>query len=281
MARQKGRAQVERNAQQLKRLDVIYLPVSSIQANAYNPNRQSEHDFNLLKRSMDEDGFTQPVVAIRITEEHRTDAKFQRYNVGDVVIVDGEHRWRAAHDLGLVEIPVVIVPMSVEQMRIATLRHNRARGSEDYELSADVLRDLEALGALGWAQESLQISDLEMDSLLSEEPAPLALADEEFGQAWVPGTETRDNLQFRTDSNQGITPEAVAAVRAAEVAASQAHTEEERVQARKDADIYRVVLTFSGEEGKLVKLVLGAAPAVALVAMCRTAAEDLPDEPAA
>jgi ParB-like chromosome segregation protein Spo0J len=278
MPRQKGRAEVERNAQQLKRLDVTYIPVANIQANKYNPNRQSEHDFNLLKKSMDEDGFTQPVVAIRIDATHLTDPKFSTYTEGDIVIVDGEHRWRAAYDLGLKEIPVVIVPMSVEQMRIATLRHNRARGTEDYELSADVLRDLEALGALGWAQDSLQITDAELTALLSEEPAPLALADDDFSESWVPGTETRDNLAFRTDSNQSLTPQAVASIRQAEQLALQAHTEEERVQARKDADIYRVVLTFSGEEGRTVKAVLGTTPATTLVTLCTNILANQPAE---
>jgi ParB/RepB/Spo0J family partition protein len=268
--RSKGRAQVERTGAALERLNVEYVPVSSVQPNAYNPNRQSEHDFALLKRSMSEDGFTQPVVAIRINEAHRQDAKFARYSDGDVVIVDGEHRWRAAAELGLQEIPVVIVPMSVEQMRIATLRHNRARGSEDYELTAAVLRDLQELGAIEWASESLQMTDLELDSLLSDVPAPEALADEEFGTAWVPGTEKRDGLDYRDDSTNAITPEAVAAVRAAERKAAEAHTEEERAAARKDADLYRIVLTFTGEEGRIVKAVLGTAPAVRLVELCRS-----------
>jgi ParB/RepB/Spo0J family partition protein len=269
MPRQKGQAAVERRAIALERLLVEYVPITSVQANKYNPNRQSEHDFNLLKRSMDEDGFTQPVVAIRINPEHRKDAKFADYQDGDVVIVDGEHRWRAAAELGLTEIPVVIVPMSPEQMRIATLRHNRARGSENYELSAAVLRDLQELGAIEWATESLQISDVELDQLLSEIPAPEALADDDFSTAWIPGTEKRDALDYRPDSTNAITPEAVAAVRKAEAAAAEALTEEERAALRKDADLYRIVLTFTGAEGQIVRRVLGDAPAVNLVALCR------------
>ena len=40
------------------------------------------------------------------------------------------------------EVPVVFVDMTREQMRVSTLRHNRARGSEDIDKSADVLKDL-------------------------------------------------------------------------------------------------------------------------------------------
>lgn len=276
--RQKGAAAVARKGEALERLVVEYVNVADVQANAYNPNRQSDHDFNLLQRSISEDGFTQPVVAIRINAEHRRDAKFERYSDGDVVIVDGEHRWRAAHALGLTQIPVVIVPMSVEQMRVATLRHNRARGTEDYELSAAVLRDLQELGAMEWASESLQISDVELESLLSEIPAPEALADPEFTPAWEPGSETRDGLEFRDDATNAITPEAVAAVRAAERRAEAAATEEERAAVRRDSDVFRLVLTFSGDQGALVKSVLGDSPAVRLVEVCAAWVEAHPAE---
>ena len=76
--------------------------------------------------------------------------------------------------------------MTYEQARIATLRHNRARGSEDIELTSEVLRDLENLGALDWAQDSLMMDDLELQRMLEDIPAPEAMGDEEFGTAWIP-----------------------------------------------------------------------------------------------
>ena len=121
----KGRKKVERKAVALERLNVEYTSIDSLKPNTYNPNRQSDHDFELLLRSMEEDGFTQPIVVNN-----------------DFVIIDGEHRWRAASSLGIKEIPIVKVNMSKEQMRISTIRHNRARGSHDVQLEAEVLRDL-------------------------------------------------------------------------------------------------------------------------------------------
>src|SRR5262245_4862528 len=175
MPRIKGTAQVERAAQQLSTLTVEYVPADSIKPNDYNPNRQNEHEFRLLMKSIQEDGFTQPIIVGQ-----------------DDVIVDGEHRWRAGKTLGMDTLPIVRVPMQGAQARIATLRHNRARGSEDLELSVEVLRDLERLGALDWAADSLDLSDKELERLLEDIPAPEALAAESFGEAWVPGHDAND-----------------------------------------------------------------------------------------
>ena len=172
--KKKGRKEVAKKNKVLESLDIQYINVNDIHPNEWNPNRQSEHDFELLLKSMREDGFTQPVVAIKTDE-------------GLIKIVDGEHRWRAAHTLGFDEIPVVITPMTEEQAKIATLRHNRARGSEDVDLTAELLRDLEKLGALDWAQDSLMMDDTEIQKMLEDIPAPEALAADEYTEAWEPG----------------------------------------------------------------------------------------------
>ena len=165
----KGRKAVAKKAKELKRLEIRYVPIESVKPNEYNPNRESPHEFELLLRSMEEDGFTTPIVALP-----------------NGTIVDGEHRWRAAKALGYVEIPVTFVDMDDIQRRVATLRHNRARGSEDVALVAEILRDAESMGALGSVQESLMMTDVEIARLIDDVPAPEALAGEEFGQAWIP-----------------------------------------------------------------------------------------------
>lgn len=256
--RSKGRAEVEKKAQALEKLTIEYLPVSEIRPNDYNPNRQNEHEFALLCRSITEDGFTQPVIISM-----------------DGVIVDGEHRWRAAQHLGYAEVPVVRVPMEAAQAKIATLRHNRARGSEDLELSVAVLRDLEALGALDWAADSLDLSDDELNRLLEDVPAPEILAGEEFSEAWTPsrdaaaaqeGTVQRqaDGATTRVDS----TPEALLRGREQEKRLAEAKTLEERAQVARDTDIYRLALSFAGDEARAVKAVLGDTPAIRIVELC-------------
>jgi ParB/RepB/Spo0J family partition protein len=259
----KGRKVVEKKALALKTLAIEYIPIHACKPNKYNPNRQSEHDFDLLKKSITEDGFTQPVIVRRSSNE----------------IVDGEHRWRAAQALDYTEIPVVYVEMSEEQMRIATLRHNRARGSEDIELSAQVLRELRDLGALDWAADSLNMDEAELNSLMEDIAAPEALAGEEFGESWEPKTDastgTDEAVQGDTKESAkgpvmaGSTPQAVSEVRRQEVALASAKTEEEKQAVLKDSRTYRVSLVFASDEADVVKEALGDTPAVTLLEMCR------------
>jgi ParB-like chromosome segregation protein Spo0J len=255
MAPRAPKIKIDKQAATLERLTVEYVEIGRCKPNSYNPNRQSDDEHELLMRSIREDGFTQPIVV-----------------ANDYTIVDGEHRWRAAATLGMTEIPVVVVPMEAAQARIATLRHNRARGSEDLMLTAEVLRDLQKLGALDWAADSLMLDDVELQRLLDDVPAPEALAGDEFSDAWVPARAADGDVnvdgQINRNTVASATPEAIEAQRAAERAMTAAHTEEERIQIRRDQDVYRLVITFSGEQGSLVKRVLGDQPASMILQLC-------------
>lgn len=238
---------------------------------------------------------TQPVIVHRETKE----------------IVDGEHRWTAAivaaglrqaglmskqreplaaeiadararraelitlPEVGGFEIPVVYVDMTAEQMRISTLRHNRARGSEDVELSAQVLRDLRELGALDWAQDSLMLDDVELTRLMDDVGAPEGLAAEEHSPAWEPSTaaqaamESPDGAGPRTTSNTLAAADALAAQQRAIEAAK---TQEDRERAQRESHVYKLVLVFAGEEASVVKAALGDRPADSVLAWARAKA---------
>jgi ParB/RepB/Spo0J family partition protein len=260
----KGRKVIEKRTNALQTLRIEYVGIDEVEPNDYNPNRQSDHDFDLLKMSMKEDGFTQPIIVL-----------LGKNAAGRFPIVDGEHRWRAARDLGFTEIPVAKVDMSMEQAKIATLRHNRARGSEDIELSAQVLRDLRDLGALEWAADSLALSEVEIDRLINEIPAPEALAHEEFSEAWNP-VKSSDMAHQHEDSRlaagavTSMTPATADRTRFIEQQIANAKSREEVEQARKDSNIFRLVVMFVGEEAEIVKRVLGSEqPAVQLLNLCR------------
>ena len=262
MAKTKGRAKVKKENQRLEALQVQFVDASKIIPNSYNPNRQSDTEFELLRRSMEEDGFTQPIVCVK------GDTK-DTYR-----IVDGEHRWRCAQKLGYTEIPIVITPMSIEQARIATLRHNRARGSEGIELSAQVLRDLEKLGAIDWAKDSLMITDAELTKLLEDIPAPEALAGEEWENAWLPTQETSDSPQYKEMETadgtliRSLSVEALEKQRDLEKRLVAAKTEEERQMAHKESKFHRVNLVYADKEAKIVKYVLADNPAQKFLDMC-------------
>jgi ParB-like chromosome segregation protein Spo0J len=214
---------------------------------------------------MEEDGFTQPIIVHKATMQ----------------IVDGEHRWRGAKAVGYKEVPVCFVDMTPEQMRISTLRHNRARGSEDMELTAQVLRDLQELGAVDWAQDSLMLSDAELNKLLEDVPVSEALAAETHSEAWTPdstagdgaraadGTAGREGADsFGGDRLSGMTEDAATKLREREKRIAEAKTEEERQQVAQDTAIYRLALVFTNEQARIIKAALGSAPAVNLLAIC-------------
>jgi ParB-like chromosome segregation protein Spo0J len=186
-------------------------------------------------------------------------------------IIDGEHRWRAAADLGYTEIPVVFLNKTEAERRVATLRHNRARGSEDIELTASLFRDLQELGALDMAQDSLMMDDAEMNKMLEDIKAPEDLANDEFSQAWEPGEDLSQEERPSGEGNQmtSMTPAAVEAIRKQELAVAEAKTEQDRQAARRDSQVYRVALVFSGDEATLVKTTLGDKPAEKLLALCQ------------
>lgn len=253
--------------QRLETLKVEQVPITSIEPNSYNPNRQSDHDFELLKRSIEEDGFTQPVIVQRSTNQ----------------IVDGEHRWRALRDLGRETVAVVFVDMTPEQMRISTLRHNRARGSEDFELSASLLRDLRELGALDWAQDSLMLDDREISRMLDDTPVPEILAGDDFSEAWEPAVERPNDrpevemqeVTFQEDGTalqrptiSAASPAAFERLQAAQAQLDAAKTGLERFDIIQTRAVFKLSLTYTGEEARIVKEALGNTPAVVLLEMC-------------
>jgi hypothetical protein len=164
-------AKKKRDPIALQELQVEYVSPSELKPNQYNPNRQTEDEFEMLKASMREDGFTQPILCM-----------------ADGTIIDGEHRWTAAQELGYERVPVVKVSMTEAQRRIATMRHNRARGQDDTSQVAALMLDLEKLGALDWAQEALRLSDEEMRRLvaMADTVAEDLSRGHEFNQAWEP-----------------------------------------------------------------------------------------------
>lgn len=246
----------QKNNAFLEKLDIEYVPIDQVKPNQYNPNRQSEHDFTLLCKSIQEDGFTRPIVVRR----------------GTLEIVDGEHRWRACkalHDSGAMDfsggIAAVLVDMTDAQARIATLKYNRIHGSEDANLAADVLKEIMSMGDGDWAQDSLMLDDVEMERLTKElavvETAGMnvAVPPEMLGPAGR-GLSATDSMNIDTSADE---------TRAKQAILAKAKAQEETGMLRKDEQTYRLVLFFTGEEAKTVKSALEPAVAANLLAMCR------------
>jgi ParB-like chromosome segregation protein Spo0J len=148
----------------------------SIRPNEYNPNRVAPPELKLLKISILEDGWTQPIV---ITP--------------DSVIVDGFHRWSVSADPEIAamtdgKIPAVITaPDRTESQMMATIRHNRARGVHGV---LDMSKIIQHMVDAGVSQQEIMIR-LQMESeevvrlaLKAGIPKTKIIQDESFSQAW-------------------------------------------------------------------------------------------------
>jgi hypothetical protein len=247
----KGLDSIVRRASALQRLTIEYVAVDAIKPNDYNPNRQSPEELKMLTESITEDGFTQPIVVQRATNE----------------IVDGEHRWRVARLKGLETVPVVFVDMTPEQMRISTLRHNRARGSEDQELVTQVLRDLQELGALGWAQTALQMSDEDLNVLIQDVSVAESLAADEHTEAWSPVR----NLQTDSTKSDVHMHASVSEMNKRlneRLATTISPVERQQIEQERRAATYRISVVFSAGDALDIKATLGSKPIERLLALC-------------
>jgi ParB-like chromosome segregation protein Spo0J len=229
-----------KNIKTLTDLKVIEVDMKLVSPNDYNPNRQSEADFDLLIRSIKEDGFTQPIVVIE--SEH------------GYTIVDGEHRFRAMRFLGNHTIPVIVAPMTPEQAKIATIRHNRARGTEKDDLVDSILQGLVKDGHLSWTAESLMLNDEEVDELLEGMEEIPEIPDEPEPE--LPEPSEKPATIKATEEPSAQTEPIVAAKEAKESPSvpEVAPTEEA------SADIYNISLIYEDAEAILVKNFLGNDP---------------------
>lgn len=259
---EKGRRAVTKMMSRLEECRPVYVNPDVLTCNTWNPNRQDDREYWLLVRSMKEEGFTTPILVNR-----------------DNVIIDGEHRWRAACQLGFREIPVVYVDMEDIQAQISTLRHNRARGSEDIELSVKVLSELQELGALAQAMVALELDEEYVNLLLTDEVASDGLAGEEYNLAWEPepttaevaeDAESQVTLAFGEAARRSVTDSAQAIVQRVRDEIEQAVSQEERVDLRREMQrsIFTLQVMFPGTDAVLVKEVLEPTPASRLLALC-------------
>jgi ParB-like chromosome segregation protein Spo0J len=174
---------------------VRWVLAESVQANDYNPNSVAPPEMVLLEHSITEDGYTQPIVS------------WQRE--GDYEVVDGFHRHRVGRESKTVRervhgyLPLVVINSDRQDKgdRIAaTIRHNRARGKHKVDSMSEIVIELKRRN---WSDEKIG-RELGMDPdevLRLTQIAGLAemFADQEFSEAWEPGTvdgEPLDDIRF-------------------------------------------------------------------------------------
>lgn len=159
---------------------VMWLPRTALSGNAWNPNRQAPPENQLLKTSIIENGWTQPVVA----RDHGT----------TIEIVDGYHRWASTEDPAVGSltdnhVPVVVLPPTDEATaRMATIRHNRARGTHHVLGMAAIVAELIGLGVTpDQIRERLGMDAEEVTRLADRGDMLKRHAPDSFNNGWTVG----------------------------------------------------------------------------------------------
>ena len=107
---------------------VIAVPVEKIEPNTYNPNSVAPPELKLLYDSIQQDGYTMPVVCYYDRERDK------------YILVDGFHRYRIMLDYPDIyereqgKLPVSVIDKPLDHRMASTIRHNRARGTLNVDL---------------------------------------------------------------------------------------------------------------------------------------------------
>jgi ParB-like chromosome segregation protein Spo0J len=159
----------------------LWVKNNTVKANDYNPNSVAPPEMELLRLSIANDGYTQPIVSMDNENGTRE-------------VIDGFHRNRVGKECEDIQrlvhgyLPVVTIRESQSDLnnRVAsTIRHNRARGKHKVESMSDIVVDLKRRN---WSPEKIA-KELGMDSdevlRLSQISGLVEMfADKEFSIAW-------------------------------------------------------------------------------------------------
>lgn len=173
----------------------LWIHLSNVRANDYNPNRVAEKEMELLHKSISEDGYTQPTVTIY-------DPEAEKY-----VIVDGFHRYTTMRlysdisDRSYGYLPVVVLDKPISDRMASTVRHNRARGKHSINGMSSIV--------FGMLQEGE--SDATILTKLGLEPQELARLKhttgysklysdvKQFSEVYMTQTQMREKAKYKKE----------------------------------------------------------------------------------
>lgn len=151
-----------------------------VEANEYNPNAVAPPEMRLLIRSIEEDGYTMPIVS---------------FPDGNTIrIVDGFHRRKSERTSARIhESTLGYIPLSTirpEKREIAdrmasTIRHNRARGTHSIDLMVNIVAELSEAG-MGddWIAKNIGMDADEILRLKQISGLAALFKDRAYSRAW-------------------------------------------------------------------------------------------------
>lgn len=160
---------------------VLWVKNQLVHSNDYNPNSVAPPEMELLRVSIDADGYTQPIVAMADPD-------------GTFEVIDGFHRHRVGKECADIQarvhgfLPLVQIRESQTDKtdRMAsTIRHNRARGKHRVEAMSDIVIELKKRN---WSNEKIAKNlGMEPDEVLRLcQISGLAdlFSDDDFSASW-------------------------------------------------------------------------------------------------
>jgi ParB-like chromosome segregation protein Spo0J len=161
---------------------VLWVKNDAVRANDYNPNSVAPPEMELLRQSIMEDGYTQPIVSFK-EDEH-------------ITVIDGFHRNRVGKEVEEVKqrvhgrLPVVNInqwKQGRSDRMASTIRHNRARGSHSIELMSTIVSELVEMGkGDAWICKHVGMSIDELLRMKQITGLASLFQNKDFSEAWQP-----------------------------------------------------------------------------------------------
>lgn len=163
---------------------VLWVENNAVQANDYNPNSVAPPEMELLRLSIAQDGYTQPIVGM--SDES-----------GNHEVIDGFHRHRVGKECEDIQervhgyLPIVQIRsdrLDKADRMASTIRHNRARGKHKVDAMSDIVVELKRRN---WSEEKIgKHLGMDPDEVLRlTQITGLAemFSDQEFSRSWEIG----------------------------------------------------------------------------------------------
>jgi len=155
-------------------LDIQFVDINLVEANDYNPNFVCHVNMDLLRVSIEENGFCYPIVAVYDDEKKK------------YVIVDGYHRYKILRDEYKSDVvPIVLLKNEMNKRMSATIQFNRARGVHKIDGDANIVVTLSKNGMED--KDICKYLGMDEDEVLRLKQSTglkSAFADYEFSKSW-------------------------------------------------------------------------------------------------
>lgn len=159
---------------------VQWVANTSVTANEYNPNTVAPPEMKLLELSIQEDGYTQPIVSWS--------------RDGTYEVIDGFHRHRVGKESKDIQkrvkgyLPLVVINdgrTDLTDRMASTIRHNRARGKHGVDSMSDIVVELKKRNRSDdWIAKHLGMDPDEVLRLCQISGLTEMFSNSQFSQAW-------------------------------------------------------------------------------------------------